>query len=57
MPETAVHKNSELKFWENEIWFAKHGLIPSPAGDALPPEHFCQRDFRVLVPVPANCGH
>ena len=57
MPKTAIHKNRELEFWENEIWFAEDFLIPLPAGDAMSSENFCQCDFRVLVAMSANPAH
>ena len=38
MPETAVHKNGEFVFGENEIRLAEDFLIPPPAGDFVPPE-------------------
>src|SRR6266404_3246715 len=33
VPETAVHEKREPHATENEIRFAEHGLIASPAGD------------------------
>lgn len=38
VPETAVHKHSNLLPSENEIGFSEHGLMPSPADDAVAAE-------------------
>jgi hypothetical protein len=35
MPEATVHKNGELGFWKNEIWFAKNLQVASPACDTV----------------------
>jgi hypothetical protein len=33
------------------------GPLPTPAGDAVPPKQFRQRQFSLLVPAPANAPH
>ena len=57
VPETAVHENCESYARENEIWFAEHGLIAPPAGDAIAPHQLCQRDFGLFVTASANARH
>jgi len=57
VPKTTIHKNREFDFPENKIWFAEDGLIAPPAVDAMRPQKYCQRKFRVLVPAPANPRH
>jgi len=36
MPEATVHEDCQLELWKNEIGFAKHRLMPSPAGNFVP---------------------
>ena len=36
VPETTIHKDRELGFWKDEIWFAEYRLMPAPAGDFVP---------------------
>lgn len=38
VPETAVHEQRDFLPPENEVWFPKDGLMPSPASDAVLPE-------------------
>ncbi len=57
VPETTVHKKCEPRLPEHEVWLAEQGLIAPPAGDAMPPEQPHQRQFRGLVPAPANPRH
>jgi hypothetical protein len=57
MPETAVHEKRDLELGEDEIRSAENGRMPPPAGDALRPEDFCQRQFCVLVPATPNPRH
>ena len=57
VPETSIHKHRELEFWKNEIRFAEHRVIASPAGDTVAPQQFCQHNFRLFVPAPPNPAH
>jgi len=57
VPETAVHENREFELRENEIRFAKKFLIAPPTCDAMRSQKYCQSQFRVLVPAPANPRH
>ena len=57
MPETAVHKHRELELLKNEVRLAEDFLITPPASDAIRPENFCQRQFRVLVSSSGNPRH
>ena len=43
VPETAVHKNRQARPAEHEIGLAQHRLMPTPAGDPLPPQQFRHR--------------
>ena len=57
VPETAVHEQREPHTPENEIWFAEHGLMAPPAGDAVAPHNIRQCDFCLFVAAPANARH
>lgn len=57
MPETAVHEHCELEFGKDEIRLSKERLIAPPTGDVVQSKKFRQRQFRILVPTPANPGH
>ena len=57
MPETAVHEKCEANLSKDKIWFAEQRLIASPTCDAMSPKQLHQRQFRVLVPAPANPRH
>ena len=57
VPETAIHKKSEPHLPGNKIWFSKYRLMPPPAGDFVPSQQTNKRDFRILVPAPANARH
>jgi hypothetical protein len=57
VPKTTVHEHSKPHLPKNEIGFAEYPLVPPPAGDAVPSEHFLQSQFGVLVAVTANPGH
>ena len=57
MPETTIYEDCQLEFWKDEIRFAEDFLIPPPAGDFIPPETFCQRDLRILVPARPDTRH
>lgn len=54
MPEAAVHENCQPCLQKNEIRFAEHVQMTPPAGDFVPTQQFCQRQFRVLVPARAD---
>lgn len=73
MPETAVHKDRHALLGEDKVrsnhCFATLDLgfwtpdceaqlrLPPPPGNANSPEKFRQRQFRILVAVPANPRH
>jgi hypothetical protein len=57
VPETAVHKEREPHLSENEIRFAKHGLISLPAGDVVTAKKSHQSKLGVHVATPTNPGH
>jgi hypothetical protein len=54
VPETTIHEHREFEFQKNKVWLSKNLLIPPPAADAMSPHQHRQRQFRVLVPTPAN---
>ena len=49
VPEASVNEHRETQLGENEIRFAKDGLMPTPGRDAMCAEHPHQCQFRVLV--------
>ncbi len=57
VPEAAIDKDRDALFAKHEIRPAKHIGMTPPAGDFVGPENRDQRQFRLLVPAPADFGH
>ena len=57
MPETAINEHRHPGFWEDKIRPAKNGLMPPPAGEAMPSEEPHQGQFGFLVAARTDAGH
>ncbi len=57
MPETSVHLHHQLYFRKRKIRPPKNTMMPPPARDFVFAKNLYQREFRVLVPAPANPRH
>jgi hypothetical protein len=57
VPEAAVHKDRQADLGKNEVGFAKDGLIPPPAGEAVASQRGGQRQLGIPVSVRANARH
>lgn len=57
MPETAVYKNRQFEFREDEIRLAKDLLATTPTSDPVLSENPDKREFGLLVAMPANLRH
>ena len=54
VPEAAIHEQGHPRLPKNKIRLAEDLLIPPPARDAVLPQQQSQRQFRLLIPAPAN---
>ena len=67
LPENKIRPNTKtgraVLPRRRDIWAAQQRgptsnlNVPPPAGNFVPTQQFCQRQFRVLVPAPANPRH
>jgi hypothetical protein len=57
MPETSIHQHHHFLPRKQKIRPPEDRPLPPPARDAVPPQDFHQRQFRVLVPAPPDPRH
>ena len=57
MPETTINEHRHPGLWEDEVRPAKNGLMPPPAGEAMPSKEPHQGQFSVPVAARADAGH
>ncbi len=57
MPKAPIHKDGDSRTAKSEIRPPKERLMPTPAGNSMGTQKFCEHKFCLFVAAPTNAGH